>query len=56
MKRKCNKPSPFWHSKCKQPKSWLDKVDFMAGFVSLGIVCLCAYSLAIVMLLVNSAP
>ena len=50
MKRKCRGEPP----KCgPKPQSWLNKVDLMAGFVSLGIVCLCAYTLAIVMLLVN---
>lgn len=48
-KRKCaRKP------KCHKPQLLANKIDFMAGFVSLGIVFLCAYTLAVTMIFVNS--
>jgi len=53
MKKKC-KPRCGPPPKCKKPSSWNKEVDLMAGFMSLGIVCLCAYTMTVVMVLVNS--
>jgi len=46
MKRKCSKPNCGSGSKP-------GKIDYMAGFVSLGIVFLCAYALAVAMVWVE---
>jgi len=47
MKKKCK---PRCKPKYNKPKSWLNKIDFMAGFLSLGIACLCGYTMASVIL------